>query len=286
MATKKASTKKPVRKVSAAKAAPSKKPTVKKAPVATVSMPARASKTRSSSFSAALERATTRRSLAALIAELLGTFMLTGLVITVKNDPLYVFFGFIAIIVVMRQISGSHLNPAVSIASWLTRRMSFWRAFGYVIAQFFGAMLAYGLMGLLFNNFNNVGSDSLQQASLYHTAGLTDKKEWFTFGAELIGAFILGFGVSRALASRRDLVAAISYAGTLYVAFLVLAGTGISNLILNPAVALGIQAFDFTKGAGSGFVTIAVWFLATVIGATLGMALYRFLRVRDNEVNA
>src|SRR6202034_2304215 len=47
-----------------------------------------------------------------------------------------------AIILVMGQVSGAHLNPAVSIAFALRRDFPWWRVPGYVIVQLAGATLA------------------------------------------------------------------------------------------------------------------------------------------------
>ena len=39
-------------------------------------------------------------------------------------------------------ISGGHLNPAISLGTWATRRMGTWRLLGYVIVQLAGAVAA------------------------------------------------------------------------------------------------------------------------------------------------
>ena len=39
-------------------------------------------------------------------------------------------------------VSGGHLNPAISLGAWATRRMGTWRLLGYALAQLAGAVAA------------------------------------------------------------------------------------------------------------------------------------------------
>lgn len=49
-------------------------------------------------------------------------------------------------------ISGCHVNPAVSLAVWLSGRMSFKEFIGYVVAQLIGAVIGAAFLYLLFNS--------------------------------------------------------------------------------------------------------------------------------------
>jgi aquaporin Z len=96
-------------------------------------------------------------------AELLGTFALvfcgTGAVVidqhtsgSVTHVGVAITFGFIvmAMIYALGNISGAHLNPAVSIAFALSRRFSWKEVIPYIISQMLGAILASGTLRLLF----------------------------------------------------------------------------------------------------------------------------------------
>ena len=85
-------------------------------------------------------------------AELLGTFVLVlfgcGSAV-VAFDSLGVFgvamaFGLsiVAMAYVIGPISGCHINPAVSLAMLISRKMKFLDFIGYVIAQVAGAIIA------------------------------------------------------------------------------------------------------------------------------------------------
>src|ERR1700735_2118250 len=61
-------------------------------------------------------------------------------------------FGLIvlAMIYTVGDISGAHLNPAVTIGFWAARRMSGREVLPYIVSQFIGAILASGLLRFLF----------------------------------------------------------------------------------------------------------------------------------------
>ena len=97
------------------------------------------------------------------VAELLGTFALvfcgTGAIIinqetngTVTHVGIAMTFGFIvmAMIYSLGNISGAHLNPAVTIAFTLARRFELKRVLPYIMAQLAGAFLASGTLKYLF----------------------------------------------------------------------------------------------------------------------------------------
>src|ERR1700735_3833068 len=61
-------------------------------------------------------------------------------------------FGLIvlAMIYTVGDISGAHLNPAVTIGFWAARRMSGREVLPYIVSQFIGAILASALLRFLF----------------------------------------------------------------------------------------------------------------------------------------
>src|SRR5476649_1362760 len=96
-------------------------------------------------------------------AEILGTFALvfvgTGAIIindasngAITHVGIALTFGLIvlAMIYTVGDISGAHLNPAVSIGFWAARRMSGRDVLPYITSQFIGAILASALLRFLF----------------------------------------------------------------------------------------------------------------------------------------
>src|SRR5215472_3408323 len=92
-------------------------------------------------------------------AELVGTFFIVLAVVgtatlhgkQVGDQGVAVALGFtlMAMIYSLGPISGAHLNPAVSFAMLLSRRMPAGQMVGYWIAQIAGAILATGLVCLI-----------------------------------------------------------------------------------------------------------------------------------------
>jgi aquaporin NIP len=96
-------------------------------------------------------------------AELIGTFALvfagTGAIVVnelsggaVTHVGVALTFGLIVLVMIYTfgDVSGAHLNPAVTIGFWTARRMPFGQVPAYVASQIVGAMAASGTLRLLF----------------------------------------------------------------------------------------------------------------------------------------
>src|ERR1700679_4391910 len=101
-----------------------------------------------------------RRKAAILVAEFLGTGVLTLLVLSVQRSTIGVPF-FVAIaagltvtvmVFALGGVSGAHLNPAITIALWTARKISTLSAVLYVAVQLLGAWVTYYLYTYLVNN--------------------------------------------------------------------------------------------------------------------------------------
>ncbi|MBP5429783.1 MAG: aquaporin [Elusimicrobiaceae bacterium] len=102
-------------------------------------------------------------------AELLGTFVLTlfgcgsAAIAGATLGTLGIAFAFGLSIVAMAyaigDISGCHINPAVSLGVWLSGKMDTKDFFGYVVAQCGGALLAALTLAVIINMTNLGGFD-------------------------------------------------------------------------------------------------------------------------------
>lgn len=114
------------------------------------------------------------------LAEFLGTMVLVtlacGTAVAVgcdrtSFDAAYVLtaLAFGLVIVAMAysigNVSGCHINPAVSIAMLVSGKMSFKDFVGYVIAQFAGAIAGAAILGLIFGWDRGFGANALVSAS-------------------------------------------------------------------------------------------------------------------------
>jgi aquaporin Z len=106
-----------------------------------------------------------------LLAEVLGTFTLvfagTGAIVAngvsggaVTHVGIALTFGLVvmALIYTYGDVSGAHLNPAVTVAFAVAGRFGWREVPGYVLAQVLGALAASGMLKVLFPEQANLGA--------------------------------------------------------------------------------------------------------------------------------
>jgi len=120
-----------------------------------------------------------------LLAELVGTFVLTSVAIMTSSDvvPLYIGLTFAVIVLAVGGVSGAHVNPAVTFGLWASRRLKSALVPFYWVAQLIGAMAAV-LVG-------SAVSGTKIALDFGHFGTFT----WPIFFAELIGTAIFIFGL-------------------------------------------------------------------------------------------
>lgn len=105
------------------------------------------------------------------ISEFVGTFALTffacGVAVTIGCNTtagiLTTALSFGLVIIAMAysigNISGCHINPAVSIAMWLDKRMELTELIKYIISQILGALAGSALLGFCLNSYKALGAN-------------------------------------------------------------------------------------------------------------------------------
>jgi aquaporin Z len=221
----------------------------------------------------------------ALIAEFIGTFLLVAAVFAVQGQPLYVAFALVGIVLLIGNVSGAHVNPAMTIGAWITRKIKGTYAIGYIIAQVLGAVVSWATLNAFLHSASAATSSTTAQ-TLYHAATITSGKEWSLFFAELLGTAILALGLAAAIRIKKaNITAAFSYGLAILVALLVAgwvtsmslteANTALS--FLNPAIAIA------ANGVSWNMWPIAIYIIAPIIGAVIGFAIQDFLKTQTIE---
>jgi len=198
-----------------------------------------------------------RNKIAMLMAEFLGTGVLTAVVLAVSKSNIGIpYFVSLAVgltlaslAMVFATISGAHLNPSITIGLWSARRIKTLPAIAYVAAQLLGGICAY----LLYTYFVN---------SHWHNGG---KFESRILVAESVGAFVFAMGWAATVYRKLDGGKAAFMIGASLTVGALIASAG-SGGILNPAVALGLRAWVW-----------GTYVLGPVLGAIIGFNLYALL---------
>lgn len=174
-----------------------------------------------------------------LLSEYIGTFILlfTGTGAVVVNQQtngalglvgIALVWGFviIALIYAFGDISGTHLNAAVTLGFAIDERFAWKEVPGYLAAQLSGALSASFLLHLLFPENKDLG------------VTLPNGPEWQSFILETVMVFILMLVILRVStgAKEKGITAGIAIGGT--VLMLVLFGGPISATSLNPTRSL------------------------------------------------
>lgn len=223
--------------------------------------------------------------MSASIAEFIGTFLLAVTILIVRNEPFFMFFALVGIFMLVGGLSGAHINPAVTVGAWVTRRINWVRAVSYMVAQILAAMLALVVMNAFFDQAPAVSPEQAafgQSAPQLFSASLpAEGKEWSVFFAELIGLIVLGFGYASVLRSNiKDKVTGaftIGGAGFLATALASTAAAYVSaHVALNPAVAITLKALDLQN-----VWTLAIYVVSPLLGAVVGFFLYDLLRTSE-----
>lgn len=188
------------------------------------------------------------------LAECFGTLLLTlGVTVSFLDNfplPTPVVAALIVGVCVytMGRISGTHINPAVTLALLSIGKIGRRDAAGYVIAQLIGAVLAMLISSWLLGD--------LPQPPVLATPEVAF--------AELIGTFILVFGISAVVHGNVHEAASGLTIGLSLLMGILIASAG-SNGVLNPAVALGINSLSIFYVA------------APLLGGLLGAWAYMWL---------
>jgi len=204
-----------------------------------------------------------------LLAEVLGTFTLvfagTGAIVAngvsggaVTHVGIALTFGLVvmALIYTYGDVSGAHLNPAVTMAFAVAGRFGWREVPGYVLAQVLGALAASGMLKVLFPEQANLGA-TLPSGSVGQS-----------FWLEVILTAILMMTVLSVStgAKEKGVTAAIAIGGV--VGLEALFAGPICGASMNPARSLGPALMSGQTQH------LWVYLVATTLGAVLAVPLF------------
>jgi glycerol uptake facilitator protein len=180
-------------------------------------------------------------------------------------------------IYVFGPVSGQHINPAVTVAFWLTDRIEARAAGVYMVAQLLG-----GLAGAL--SFLAIrGPEAARVGALGATAVFPGVAPWQALLNEIVITFFLMIVIMAVAVDDRGPERLAGFLIGFIVAAGVLATGNISGASFNPARTLGPYAANTVasllgvEGAPNLWGQAWIYVLGPIVGAVLGVYLYEYL---------
>ena len=159
-------------------------------------------------------------------------------------------------------VSGCHINPAVSLAMLISKKMSVKDFIGYVIAQYLGATAGAGLLYAIVKNPNELGANAL--------AGGDEGSILISLAIEAALTFVFVLAILGVTSKESNgAVAGLVIGGALVLVHLL--GISFTGTSVNPARSFGPALI---AGNLSG---IWVFLLAPMVGGALAAFVYKFL---------
>lgn len=233
------------------------------------------------------------------LAEMIGTFVLvlmgcgsaifagiglgtTGYGVTTLGVAMAFGLSVVAMAYTIGNISGCHINPAITLGVWSSGRMSGKEAGGYMLFQCIGAIIASAILYILVHSGNEAGIEAV-----FNSTTTTGSNSYLpgnivpAFLAELIFTFIFVLVV---LGSTDEKKGAGNFAGLAIGLTLVLvhiACIPITGTSVNPARSIGPAIFAAIEGNCVPLSQLWLFIVAPFIGAMLSAFVWKGLRSND-----
>ena len=168
-------------------------------------------------------------------------------------------------------VSGTHVNPAVTLAMVLARRMPGREGAGYAAAQFAGAILGGAMLKLFVSSFGVTDQTGALGTNAYNN-GAINMQGAFVLEVVLTAAFVLVILLVTETAATPAL-AGVAIGLALTAVHLV--GIPLTGTSVNPARSFGPALFE----GGTAMSQVWLFILAPLVGAVLAVGLWRVTRV-------
>lgn len=235
-------------------------------------------------------------------AELLGTFVLTlmgcgaavfagiglgttGFGVTTLGVAFAFGLAVVAMAYTIGNISGCHINPAITTGVWASGRMSGKEALGYMLFQVIGAFCASAVIYFLVHSGNEAGL-----SAVFNNTTTTGANSYLpgnlvpAFVAEFIFTFIF---VLVALATTDEKKGSGKFAGLAIGLALVLVHIvciPITGTSVNPARSIGPAIFAAIEGNCTPISQIWLFIVAPILGALLSAIVWGALGNSKKEI--
>lgn len=204
------------------------------------------------------------------IAEGVGTMLLTlvacGIAVTSGVDLIATSLAFGLVIVAaaysIGNVSGCHINPAVSIALLVAGKMKAKECVFYVISQIIGTFVGSLLLGLILGNFSALGANDLVGNTTIWIALLVEVILTFIFTATILG-----------VTDKKENGHVTGIVIGLTLVLVHLFGLPFTGTSVNPARSLAPAILQ----GGTALANVWIFIVAPIVGAILAGLFYRYV---------
>ena len=225
------------------------------------------------------------------IAEIIGTAVLVFVacgVAVVASSAWWVAtsLAFGLVIVAMAysigNVSGCHINPAVSLAMAIRKEIT-WKEFGiYVLSQVIGAFLGAVLLAVCLRvNMTSLGGNAIQTTLLDKTGHLDALSYISAFLVEVALTFVFVIAILGVTDKRHHDGKHAGIVIGLVLALVHLLGLGFTGTSVNPARSLAPAVLQAIAGETTSLAQTWIWILAPMAGAALAAVVYTFLTKKE-----
>ena len=218
------------------------------------------------------------------IAEFLGTLVLvlfgTGIAVVSGGNLVATSLAFglsiVAMAYVIGNISGCHINPAVSLAMLISKKLSVKDFICYVIAQVLGAIAGSAILFFILSN-TNLGTTALG-ANFYGELSASNITLVAAIVTEIVLTFVFIYTILGVTSDEsKSNVAGLVIGLTL--TFVHLIGIPLTGTSVNPARSLAPAIFL----GGEAFRQIWVFILAPLVGGALAAFTFKYLNTTKKK---
>ena len=207
-----------------------------------------------------------------------GTAVITGNTVAIA---LAYGLSIVAMAYVIGDISGCHINPAVSLAMLINKKITVKEFLFYVLSQVVGAFVGAGLLYLILNFSSAVAQAGGIQAIGLGTNGFGDHSSlginmWIALLVEVILTFVFIYTILGVTSDeKKSNVAGIVIGLTL--AFVHILGISLTGTSVNPARSLAPATIMAIIGKTEAIKQVWVFIVAPFVGSALAAFAFKFL---------
>ena len=203
-----------------------------------------------------------------------GTAVIAGGAVGTFGIAMAFGLSIIAMAYVIGDVSGCHINPAVSLAMFINKKIDLKDFIGYVISQVIGAFAGIGILyAILYNS--NIGTDALG-ANGFDSLSAVDLSMIGAIIVEIILTFVFIYTILGVTSDeKKSSVAGIVIGLTL--AFVHIIGIQLTGTSVNPARSLAPAVIQ----GGEALEQVWVFIVAPLIGSALAALTFNFLNSKE-----